>query len=623
MDPAEAVRRFLDALGVPPQRVPVDLDAQAALYRSQLAGKRMLVVLDNARDTGQVRPLLPGAPTCLVLVTSRNRLTSLVAAEGAHPLTLDLLTDDEARELLTRRLGPDRVAAEPQAVEQIISACVRLPLALAIAAARAAQTRFPLTVLAAELADAQGRLGVLDAGDAATQVRAVFSWSYTTLSPPAARLFRLLGLHPGPDLSAAAAASLAGLPPAETGRLLAELTRASLTTEHTPGRYSFHDLLGAYAVELCHITDPDHERRTATVRLLDHYAHTAHTAARLLFPARDPILLPLAPPAPGTIPEQPVGDREAMGWLDAERPVLLAALRLAATTGSDTHTWQLAWALDTFLYRRGYWQDLAGAWQAALAAADHLTHPTATGYAHRNLAQAGILLGRYGEAHTHLRRALDLTTRAEDRVGQARTHLALAYLWVRQDRPDQALDHAQQALTLFQATGHRRGQAGALNNVGWCHALFGDHTQALTCCQQALTLFQQTGDRYGQANTWDSLGYAHHHLHQHTQAANCYQHALTLFRDLGDRYQETVILTHLGDTHHAAGNPQAARDAWQRALSILEELEHSDAEQVRGKLAGLDASTVEADDGDGHHDGERGGDVTEDGSDGGSTLHAQ
>jgi hypothetical protein len=307
MAPAEAVRRFLDALQVPPERIPVDLDAQAALYRSQLACKRMLVVLDNARDTVQVRPLLPGAPTCLVVVTSRGQLTSLVAVDGAHPLTLDLLTEAEARELLARRLGPDRIAAEPQAVEQIVGCCARLPLALSIAAARAEQSGFPLAALAGELAETGRRLDVLDAGDAAGQVRAVFSWSYTALSSAAARLFRLLGLHPGPDISAAAAASFAAVPPAETRRLLAELVRASLLTEHTPGRYAFHDLLRAYAVDVTHTHDPADQRRAAVGRMLDHYRHTAHTAERLLNPARDPIPLALLPPGPGVTPENPGG----------------------------------------------------------------------------------------------------------------------------------------------------------------------------------------------------------------------------------------------------------------------------------------------------------------------------
>jgi len=587
MEPAAAVRGFIDALGAPAERVPADPDAQAALYRSLLAGKQVLVVLDNARDADQARPLLPGSPTALVVVTSRNQLTSLVAADGAHPLTLDLLTHDEARDLLQRRLGAGRVAAEPDAAEHVITACARLPLALAVAAARAAQTGFPLAVLAAELADARGRLGVLDAGDAATRVRAVFSWSYTTLTPPAARLFRLLGLHPGPDISVAAAASLAELPRPEASRLLAELARASLTTEHAPGRYGLHDLLTSYAADLTHTTDSDHTRRAATGRLLDHYLHTAHTADRLMHPARDQITIPLAPPAPGTTPEQPTDHRGAMAWLDAEHPALLAAVWLAAETGCDTHTWQLTWALQTFLDRRGRWQDLSGAWQAAVAAADRLTHPTAAAYGHRQLAWAEIRLGRYGEAHTYLRRALELYTRTGDRAGQAHAHHALTHLWERQNRPDRALGHAQQALTLFEATGHRRGQGHALNAVGWCHARLGDHAKALACCRQALTLCQQAGDRGGQAATWDTLGYSHHHLGQHTQAADCYQHALTLLRDLGDRYHEATALTRLGDTHRAAGDPAAAQAAWTHAVDILTDLDHHDADAVRAKLRDL------------------------------------
>jgi Mrp family chromosome partitioning ATPase len=226
MEPAEAVRRFLDALDVPPERIPVDLDAQAVLYRSQLAGKRVLVVLDNARDTAQVRPLLPGAPTCLVVVTSRNQLTGLIAADGAHPVTLDLLTDEEARQLLARRLGTDRVAAEPAAVGEIITRCAHLPLALALVAARAALSpRGGLHLLAEQLRDSGHRWQMLTGDDPTTDVQAVFSWSYQALTPAAARLFRLLGLHPGPDLSAAAATSLAGLPANTVRPVLAELTQ--------------------------------------------------------------------------------------------------------------------------------------------------------------------------------------------------------------------------------------------------------------------------------------------------------------------------------------------------------------------------------------------------------------
>jgi NB-ARC domain len=236
LDPGQVLRGFLDAFGVPLARVPADLDAQAGLYRSVLAGKRVLVVLDNARSAEQVRPLLPGSPGCLAVVTSRDQLAGLVATEGARPLALDLLTAADARELLVRRLGADRVAGEPEAVEAIVAACARLPLALTITAARAATSPgFPLAAVAAELHESGSALDPFGGGDLATDVRSVFSWSYHALSAGAARLFRLLGLHPGPDIPVAAAASLAGIPPGPARTLLAELTRVHLLAEHVPG----------------------------------------------------------------------------------------------------------------------------------------------------------------------------------------------------------------------------------------------------------------------------------------------------------------------------------------------------------------------------------------------------
>jgi tetratricopeptide (TPR) repeat protein len=586
MEPAEAVRGFLDALGVPPQRVPPGLQAQTGLYRSLLADKRVLVILDNARDAEHARPLLPGAPTAFAIVTSRSQLTPLVTA-GAHPLTLDVLSNTEARELLARRLGA-QAAGEPAAVQEIVTRCARLPLALSIAAARAQQSGFPLSVMAGELTDAGTRLDALDAGDAATQVRAVLSWSYQALTPAAARLFRLLGLHPGPDVSVAAAASLAGEPAHQTRPLLAELTRANLLSEQVPGRYAFHDLLRAYATDLANAVDNPEQRQAAADRLLDHYTHTACTASRLLHPTRDPIPLPLRPPAAGATPNLLPDHRQAMAWLTAEHPVTLAALRLAADLGYDRHTWQLAWALHTFLLRRGHWHDLAAAWQAALDAAGRLGDLAAQAHAHRSLAYTDTRLGRYPDAHTHHQHALDLSALAGDRIEQARIHLEIGYLYERQDRPDQALDHAQQALTLYQAAAHRRGQAIALNGVGWYHALVGDHTKAITYCEQALTLLQRLDEHWGQAATWDSLGYAHRHLAHYAQAVNCYQHALTLYRDLGDRHEEANTLANLGDAHHAAGDADAARAAWWHALAIFTDLEHPDADAVRAKLHDLD-----------------------------------
>jgi tetratricopeptide (TPR) repeat protein len=587
VSPTEAVRAFLDALGVPPQRVPAGLAAQAGLYRTLLVDKRMLVVLDNARDADQARQLLPGTPGALAVVTSRNQLTGLLAADGGHPLTLDLLTEPEAWVLLAHRLGPDRVAAEPRAVEEIIASCVRLPLALTIAAARAAtRPSFPLTVLAAELREAGGRLDALSAGEPVTEVRAVFSWSYTALTPAARRLFRLLGLPAGPDISTAAAASLAGLPLPQVRPLLAELVRASLMVEHAPGRYACHDLLRAYATDLAKAIDRDDQSQVALGRLLDHYVHTGYAADRLLIPHRDP--LDLLPAAAGTTPEQLADHQQAMAWFTAERTVLLAAARQAADTGFDTHAWQLCRILDTFLDRQGHWLDLAALWRATLDVTQRLPDPTPRAHAHRLLANAYTHLRQIDDAHVHLRHALDLSRRAGDVIGQAHTHHHIADTYGRQARHTEALDHAVQALALYRAADYRRGQAGALNSVGWYHTKLGDHQQALDDCGQALTLHRQLGDREGEASAWDSLGHAHHHLGHHREAAECYQHAIDLFRELGTRYYEAASLTGLGDTEHAAADPAAARNAWTASLTILTDLDHPGADAVHAKLRDLD-----------------------------------
>ncbi|NEA66763.1 BTAD domain-containing putative transcriptional regulator [Streptomyces sp. SID12488] len=582
-DPAEALRGFLDAFGVPPARIPTGLEAQAALYRSLLADRRVLVVLDNALDAQQVRPLLPGAPGCLALVTSRNRLTSLAAAEGAHLLAIDVLSPAEARSLLADRLGARRTAAEPAAVADIVARCAGLPLALAVVAARAAaQPHIPLATLADELSDTGDRLDALDGGDPATQVRAVLSWSYDALSPAAAGLFRLLGLHPGPDVSAPAAASLAGVPLARARSLLAELTRTHLLAEPVQGRYSFHDLLRAYAGELAQSQDEEDGRRHATHRMLDHYLHTALRAQRLLGPPADRILP--SPAQPRVVPEEPAGREAAMGWFTAEHPILLAAVRQAFEAGFDTHAWQLAAALTTYQQRRVLWSDWTTAHTVALAAARRLADPAAQACARRNLANAASALGRQAEARAHLEHAAELYRGLGDQGGEAHTRLALGRVSTRQGRRTEALDHSLQAVQLFDAAGDRAWQALALNNVGWDHALLGHHQKAIVHGRQALALVEQTGHTSGEAHTWDTLGYAHHHLGQYDEAAACYRQAAALFHDLGDRYYEADILAHLGDTHHAARNPAPARDAWTRSLTLFEELDHPDTEALRARL---------------------------------------
>jgi tetratricopeptide (TPR) repeat protein/transcriptional regulator with XRE-family HTH domain len=584
--PEAAIRGFLDALGVPPGRIPPAPQAQAGLYRSLLADKRMLIVADNARDEQQVRPLLPASPGSLVLITSRNQLPGLSAADGARLISLDVLSHTEAAQMLTARLGTARAAAEPAAADQIAGLCARLPLALAVAAARAiAQQGLPLAALAAELTDSAGRLDVLDVGDPAASVRAVFSWSIRQLTTKAARMFRLLGIHPGPDVTVPAAASLAGVAEADARRLLRELARAHLIAEHLPGRYAFHDLLRAYAAEQARDTDNERERDTAIARLLDHYLHTAANAALLLMPAKEPVVL--APPNPGAAPGQPADYRQAMAWFEDEHQVLLAALALAAESGFDSHAWQLPWAMASFLQPRGHWQEWAASQHTAVVAATRLDDTAALALSGRLLGMACTDLGDYDQARGHFASSLTLYQRLGNRLGEARIEQNLGLLAERQGHYADALRHAEQALRLYQVIGDAAGQTVALNNVGWYHGLLGDHQQARAFSRQALTLNaeMEIGHRWVEGGAWDSLGNAEHHLGNLAEADACYQRALTLYREAGERFFEAETLTHLGDTRHAAGELAQARHAWRQALAILEDIQHPDAAQVRAKLA--------------------------------------
>jgi len=586
---AEAIQGFLGAFGVPAERVRGNTQAQAGLYRSLLAGRRMLIVLDNARDADQVRPLLPGSPGCLALVTIRNQLISLVAAEGAHPITLDVLSEADARALLARRLGQERVAGELEVVTQLTQQCARLPLALAIAAARAVtQPYFPLRSIVTELRDVTGRLDALDGGEAATSVRAVFSWSYQSLSSPAARMFRLLSVHPGPDITAPAAASLTGLPLRQARLQVGELTSAHLLTEHAPGRFAFHDLLRAYAAEQAVALDSDAAREVALHRVLDHYVHSAYAASRLVNPSRDPITL--TQPQPGALPECPAGYAEALDWLDAEHQALLAVIGRAAEAGFDTHAWQIPWTLVTFFQMRGHNHDLAATQLTALAAARRRGDVTGQAHAHRNLGRARALADCCDEAHAHLSQALRFFRELGDRVYQACTHQDIGMALDSESKYLRALSHDQQALELFRTVGHRRGLANSLNAVGLDYAHLGDYSRALSHCQQALNLCRELALRHEEAATWDSLGYAHHQLGHHSDAAACYGRALGLCRDLGNRCGQAEALIHLGDTHQASGDARGARDAWTHALAILDSIHDPGTETVRAKLAGLNAA---------------------------------
>ncbi len=587
MDPGTALRWFLDAFGVPPHRIAAPLEERAALFRSLVDGKRVLIVLDNASTAAQVRPLLPGSPGCLVVVTSRNEMAGLVATEGAALITLDVLGDDEAHEMLVRRLGQERVAAEPQAADEIVAACARLPLALSIAVGRAVgRPKRPLAELAAELRDARGQLDALEAGDAATDVRAVLSWSYDQLSPAAARMFRLLGLHPGPDVALPAAASLAGISRAEAGAALRELTRTHMVAEHLPGRFAFHDLLRAYAAEAAEQRDAEAERNAAGRRMLDHYLHTAMAASQRFSPFRSP--LRLAAPAPGVVPAEMADKDQAMAWFEAEVPVLLTLIGFAEAQDFDTYAWQLPWALGPFFHRRGWLQSYVAIQQTALAAARRLDDRLALAHAHHLLGHAQLQTNDYEAAEPNFRRALDLFRELGDRANEAVVLNGLAGMLEKQERYPEALAVALDALRMLKAAGHWWTQATLENGVGWLYAHLGQYDDALTHCQRALSLHRESGHRGGAADTLDSLGFVYLNLGDLAQAQAHYEQAIDAYREIGAPFGEGNSLAALGDVLLSAGDLNAARSRYLQAAAILDTLPHPLADVVRGKLRDLD-----------------------------------
>jgi len=571
-DPGEVVRDFLTALAVPAHAVPPALTGQTALFRSLLAGRRMLVLLDNARSSEQVRPLLPGTPGCLTVVTSRNDLTGLVVAEGARPVALDL-----PGLLLRARLGAERVAAEPGAVTTLIGACARLPLALAVVAARAV-TRPGLSL--SQVAEEVREGFAAPAEDRSADVRAAFDWSYRQLSRPAARLFRLLGPHPGPGFGVEAAASLAGEPVAATRRALAELAGAHLIGERGGGRFELHDLLRAYAIGRHRDEDPAADRRAATARLLDHYLHSAHRADLLLKPHRDD-RVPPEPPVEGVTAAEFADRRAAAAWLAGERPVLLA---MARQRGFEARAVRLAWTMVSFLDYAGHWADKVDVLTAALAAATRLDDPALRAETRRMLGSALVRLGRFGEAAAELDEALAGYAKLGDPGGRARVHRTAAWVLERQGRDREALDRARLALASHRAAGNDAGVGRALNAVGWFHARLGDHRRALARCAAALDRQRRIGDRFGEAETLDSLGYIHRSLGSYPAAEVHYRRAAGLYREFGDRYNEADTLVSLGDTCREDGRLGVARDCWREALEIFEIIEHPETAAVRDRL---------------------------------------
>jgi DNA-binding SARP family transcriptional activator/transcriptional regulator with XRE-family HTH domain len=464
--PTDAVQGFLTAIGVPSARIPPDTDGQAALYRSLLADRRMLIVLDNAQDAEQVRTLLPGSPGCLVLVTSRNRLTGLAAAEGAHLITQGVLTEAESRELLALNLGAERAMAEPGAVSELIVLCGGLPLALCDVAAHAVgRPGLPLAPLAAEMQDARRRLDVLETGESATSVRMVFSWSRAKLGDSASRMFRLLGIHPGPDITVPTAASLAGLPLGQADLALAELCDEHLLTEYVPSRYSCHDLLRSYAIEEAITRESEADRHAALHRVLDHYLHAAIVASYFLYP--DHTKVGRTPPQPGVILEEIGGRAQAAEWFERERHVLLAIIGTAAEIGCAPHAWELPWVVGWYFHDKECWQRLASAQESALAVAARLGDLAGLATANQHLGWLRFRLGDVASAGHYLDEAINLARQLGDLRLRALAGLRRAYVLQAQDRLLEATVQARQSLRLYHTIGDSRGEARALYAIGW------------------------------------------------------------------------------------------------------------------------------------------------------------
>jgi DNA-binding SARP family transcriptional activator/tetratricopeptide (TPR) repeat protein len=585
LTPQAALLALFESLGESPERLPADIDRQSAHLRGLIADRKMLIILDNVHDAEQVRPLLPGGDT-FVIMTSRNQLRSLTVQADAGMLQLDVLPPADAVRLLTHRLHG--LSAQPDELLEIVERCGRLPLAIAIVAARIAATpQIPLAVALAELRDHQGLLDIFNDVDDAVDVRSVFSWSLQALSPQAGELFLLLSLHCGVSYDEHVAASLTGLPVPATRRLLSELVAASLIGAAGAGRYwKSHDLLCLYALELA--TDlPSAQRKASIRRLLDHYIATAQNAESTLNPHhRGPE--PIHPQA-GTAVKQFNQHGQAWAWFAVEHHSLLRTQGVAVDEGFDDYAWRLSWALETFLYRSGNWQQSLALQQAALVAASRLDDQNLEARVHRSLGRIHLHLDHYTEAREHLTRAVSYFEKAGSPEEAASGYVSLANLCSKLMDSTEAIRLYEQALQL---TKDPLLRAAAGNNLGNERSAIGDDETALALCLEALELWREVGDRHGEAATLDSVGRARLKLGQQSEAVQAYRLAIAGFKDLGDNYNQASSLTNLGDCLAAANDPDKARVAWCAAVELLDEMDHPDAAGVRARLTAVDETHI-------------------------------
>ncbi|MEV6610841.1 BTAD domain-containing putative transcriptional regulator [Kutzneria sp. NPDC051319] len=565
LSPDDALRVFLEALGVSPAHTPEDLEGRSALYRSLLAGKRYLVVLDNARDACQVMPLLPGDATSQAVVTSRNELLGLVTATGARTVCLDVLDEAGARELIARRIGGARVDDEPDAVAEIVALCGRLPLALAVVSARAAtHQRFALSDLAVELRRCRGSLVGFTGPDPMADVRSVLSWSYHALSSSAKRMLRLLSLHPGTTVGLTAAASTAGASVDHTVTTLRELASASLVVEELPGRYSMHDLVHAYAAELREEADEE-----AVVRLRDHYLQTAYVADEFFVKAGE------RPPRPDTAPgvsvHPVISYEDAVAWFNDEHAALMALIEHAPAEWS----WQAAWVMRHHLDWGGYWDDLA----AVSRIAEQRGSPRGRAYGLRGLARVASQRGDQNEAVDLLDQALALFRQIQDNTSMAYTHRQLTGVLQLAHRDVESIGHAEAALELFREADGKAGAGGALVALAWALTRAGRLPEAIDVGMQALPLVEDSGDRYSTALAYLAIGRASHNLGRYDDAASYRRKGIEVYRAIVAvmRPAATVLLRsnivlcqiHLSESCHAAGRFAEADSSLGEALGAF------------------------------------------------------
>lgn len=567
MDPAEVLHGFLIALGISPKAVPDTLDTRAALYRSTLATSRVLVVLDNALSTEQVRPLLPGTASCPVLVTSRTRLHGLAVREGAQHINLDLLTQQDARALLATRLKTERLAAEPHMATRLLEWCAGLPLALSTIGALVDQRPGPLSQVVRELGNERNRLDALGSDEEDLDLRTLFSWSYRRMSPPARQLFRLLGVHPGPDISRESCMALCE--DTNPRRVLDELISSNLVTEHVAGRLLLHDLLRVYAAERAGLAA---ERAVMVQRIADHYVRVASVAASRLNQGS-----PMYPDETAF-----TSYRDATDWFAEENTVITAVTDLTARHGLDEHVWRMALACNTFLRRTGCRQQRVAMHRAAVDAATRAGDKLAWATAASQLASALARVGGQDEAAKLLATALPIFDTAGNRLGQLHTHLSYTRVLEAQHRYEEALRHARDALALVEADDVEL-RADALAYIGIQLTMLGRYPDAMASCAEAVGLYERLGHLEGCANCFLTMGMICHGSGDHLTAVSYYERSSTLDKQLGDHYWQAICLEHLGETHEALGRRGAAQRCWRDAFTILDTLGHPEAARLRGR----------------------------------------